>query len=1346
MRGDRYQIALIFLGAIITVLLAIFIFREAFPEYKVYQNAYVALEEYRSSYTGDPVPVFKKGVKQIYKPAEKGQAEVVDRCVSCHVAMKLEHFSPTKLKRDVNGNVVVDSAGVPVKIPNDEYVWGKIDEQIAELTDVKVLSQLKSEGNMAEVHRRKALASDLEGMKSVHMHEGDVDMTKVLAMHPLIGREENPFDFHPVEEFGCTSCHGGNGRGLVSDRSHGPVLDEWYHAEAHGPTPKFLESDPDNDPYFSKVFNHKPGHRLLFHTRPILTGDLIQANCVQCHQSSKEEFDQIAMKVGGVSERKGAEVAAIKLGIEQDKKAVLALTSLRSSLKSQGLEKTLASLQAKLQDYRLSPEELDETSQQIRFLRNFEGEGATQEALARISEEMSVYFGEGSIVREWESALTSAAEYQSVLDQFLEQRRDQEGANGALFAKLDSAERALLAEQRLESTGKELKRLAEDRNFTALAGSKVDKMLPDYQRGKELFLSQSCYACHKITGLTRGGVGPELTLEGLAYPWFVKESIVWPQADVPASQMPNFKLDHEEIEDLMTFLMAQRGENLAVSEFDKSVSVKAWEAGAKLPWEKPIEPYQLRDLDFGRAVFATQGCAACHKLKGFESEVGFSVEKGDPSWEELWAEREWFRGLFEENLAGSEIVRLVQEHGEEIDQRIVHGVREEAILETIDSIADRGVESYLSNFKFAMRAKNKETEDALAAAKTGEERELAEAERSLWKDRVRRVMMAYIQEWGLGRDVGPRLHWSGIYRDEQWLIQHFRNPAAHTAKSIMPVLPFDDTKFYALTYTLQELGRRNREEVRKIWEHRGFDPEMAFDLHCGYCHGTYREGNGPVSEWIYPIPKNLRDATFLRNLTKERAIHSIVHGVKGGPMPPWGEAPMSNANLEQKPVMTQNEIALLVDWLFEALPGERVIKEEEELPKWRYTPEDVLEELRKEGDSLEAYKEEELQKLGALDSLPKGEGFYASLEPKVYKNSTLLAEASVKEIFEEKVADFGNPDEKKFYIRRKFYTESNLKQGQQLFIANCSHCHGKEGAGNGERSTYMVDAKPRMLTNLPWIRTRDDLRLLRSIKYGVPGTSMTPWGDKTSALQRMQMVMFIRSLTDEKRMRDDLMTALFQTYETSIQSVEEQRKKASESLKTLEKSYKEALEERAKAFSELQNGQADPGSVSQLYTQEVELLASIQEKKQVDSVLVDLSEEILNEKKLLENLGIALITRKLSPLVVDQFIDLVMQKQGRYSLVSGQLVLNDQAKETEEVEKEAQVILQALRKKLEILEEQIAIWTAKYPSVERTEQLQQLANEKSSLEGLLRRVVSDLKLANDSQERQVVLYKKVFEV
>ena len=69
--------------------------------------------------------------------------------------------------------------------------------------------------------------------------------------------------------------------------------------------------------------------------------------------------------------------------------------------------------------------------------------------------------------------------------------------------------------------------------------------------------------------------------------------------------------------------------------------------------------------------------------------------------------------------------------------------------------------------------------------------------------------MMFIQEYGLGRDIAPRLHWSAIYRSDEWLIGHFRNPAAYTARSIMPVMPFNDSKFYVLTKMLRSIAKEN---------------------------------------------------------------------------------------------------------------------------------------------------------------------------------------------------------------------------------------------------------------------------------------------------------------------------------------------------------------------------------------------------------------------------------------------------------------------------------------------------------------------------------------------------------
>ena len=116
----------------------------------------------------------------------------------------------------------------------------------------------------------------------------------------------------------------------------------------------------------------------------------------------------------------------------------------------------------------------------------------------------------------------------------------------------------------------------------------VDKLTADYHHGKELFVSQACYACHRISGFARGGVGPDLTNEGNAYPWYVKQKISWPQSDLKTSTMPNYRLDHEELEDLVTFVLGQRT-GKKISDMEYKQLVEDWEAGRrKQSWEQPV--------------------------------------------------------------------------------------------------------------------------------------------------------------------------------------------------------------------------------------------------------------------------------------------------------------------------------------------------------------------------------------------------------------------------------------------------------------------------------------------------------------------------------------------------------------------------------------------------------------------------------------------------------------------------------------------------------------------------------------------------------------------------------------
>ena len=1131
MRADIYQSLLIASGIIVSILFGVFFYREIFPEYKIYQKDYLALEEFRSAYTHQPPPPFQIGVKQIVLEREDKGPAVIDRCVSCHVALQIPYFSLTKISHDLNGNIVRDAEGHPVLIPNDDYIWQKLDEKIAELRDEKVLEQLKSQGETGQIGQRLDQAKKYEALKIAHVGDQVYDVTKVLAMHPLMGGETRPFEYHPLEEYGCVLCHNGNGRGLVTDKAHGPVFDGQYAIEDQGPTPLFIERDLKNDPQFARIFNDKPGPELLFQTEPLFIGALMQAKCMQCHQTSKVQFFEATASAADLANARREQLDRLTLAYQQEKQAVVDLLKLHKLIQEKGAAQTLKYLEQLESDYALPALELEHLASQINYLKKAvkvlpDDPRADANALAKINQDLISFLGSDVLVRSLEAVYQKQGD--AALDLFLKQHQGMQGAKGSLFARGEALDLDQDLMRHAQETEQSFTSAANNPKLMSALTSDVDELTRDYQRGKELYISQACYACHRISGFARGGVGPELTFIGTGYPWFIKEKLVWPQGNLPTSTMPNMRFDHRELEDLMAFLLAQKGANRAMAQTNYQAALQAWEAGRKTTIEKPIPPAQMYDLRNSMTVFATQGCAACHRLQGFESNVGFKIEKESPTLDQLYEQQHWFKKLFpevvhfinyDEQLSGSEIAAQIEKHGKDIDDRIVSDVRQNGILEEIDRNHPEAIESLYSNFRYASRAKNHHYETLIQQEKDPNKAAQLKLEWQAWKDRVYRVLMEYIQIYGLGRLIGPHLNWSGIYRTDEWLMEHFRNPTGHVPRSIMPVFPFDDTKFYALTYMLDQLAIRNRNAVRQFWEHRGFDASEAYEMLCAQCHGIDMYGNGVISEWIYPIPKNLHNPEFLRNLTKEKAIYSITHGVKGTPMPPWGEfaqnKPAAIQNLSHGlPVLSEGEIHFLVNWLFSALPGGEVIRKESDVPKWQYTPEDVLNELREEGGRLTPLSPEN------SPSVPERSAafLHAAVIPDIYPRNDPKGETQNKDVDAvfDSVPLSTDSGANSYYIKKKYYTPYNIEQGQEFFLLNCAVCHGSEGDGSGIRGSTMEAAKPRMLTNLDWIRSRDDLRLLRSIKYGVPGTAMTPWGDLTSSLQRLQLVIFIRSLSEEK--------------------------------------------------------------------------------------------------------------------------------------------------------------------------------------------------------------------------------------
>lgn len=1355
MRSERYQIALITFGLAATALFAYFLYREIFPEYKIYQDDYMALEQFRSTYTGDPPPDFKSGVHQIvFEREDKGPARV-DRCTSCHVAMQLPHFSPNKIAYDLNGNIERSIDGTPVQIPNDDYIWKKLDDKIAGLRDTKVNEHLLQQGESSKVKARQKEADSLEALKTAKVGHHIFDVTKVLSMHPLIGKETRPFEFHPINEYGCTSCHSGNGRGLTTEKAHGPVFDGEYEAEFMGYKPEFTEKDALNDPRFSRVFNGKPGDALLFQTTPILVGNLIQSSCVQCHEQSSAVLQGIADTAGSLTSQRTKKVNAIKEGYKNEKEALLALVELKTLIDQEGLTKTIDLLNQKASDPAVLSRQRRYYEEQLKFLEKDKSGDISkrqQNLVKGINDQLIAMIGPESLVKDLQDQLAKNGSVKTI-DAFLNKEQQNSQATGSLFTKLRTVnlEEALL--KHIEETQNAVSQTVVDENTLSAMTSDVDWLTHNYQRGSQLFISQACYACHRIAGMARGGTGPELTQAGSVYPWYLKESIVWPQADLRTSTMPNFMLDHVELEDLMTFLLGQNGPTKSVSQTEYKLAIQEWEAGRKMSWEKPVAPSKIHDVRYGMTVFATQGCAACHRLEGFESNVGYQVEKEkEVGFKALYHEREWFRNIFPEEILGSSIVSIIEKNKDSIDKRIVDNVRTGSLLEELNEKYPETIDALYSNFRFASRAKNHEYEELAKQAADPEKKKEYLNKLKEWKERVRRILMMYVQEYGLGRLVGPRPNWSGIYRSDEWLMEHFHNPSAHVARSIMPVLPFDDSKFYALTYMLNVLGKQNRDALRQVWHEIGFQPEQAFELLCSQCHGEFLQGNGAVATWIYPVPKNLRNAEFLRNLTRENAILSIANGVKGTPMPPWGETPEPKPDYDGIPVLTHDEIIKLVDWLYSSLPGGTVIKSSSDVPKWQYQPHDVIDELRREGNKLEG---KPASKEGALRSQEKPqtnlgfsqndlgllttkEIYYAALEPVVSVNNT--KDEAVNDIFDVEPNPVPGESEHNYYIKKKYYTKENIERGRDFFELNCAACHGKEADGSGVRASVMFDSKPRMLTNLDWLKTRDDMRLLRSIKYGVAGTAMTPWGDLTSSLQRLQLVIFIRTLSLEKDKRDELTQALYAAFENDQSTVEELRIAEYPKLESIQKEDVATKTKRREQLATSADKDVTDMKVS-LYQKQLELEQQLQKAKARDRILLDLKQLIAKERDIYFSIGNDLISG--NEAIWKKFIQMINLNAHQFVFKDGKLSIQDMSDNRKQLQLMAKEITSILDNEKADVDKEIIAVKGKFPSSERDEELRGLQSQLTKIDKIKSKLLSGINEDLVLKDEEISLYNSL---
>ncbi|MCP5063027.1 MAG: cytochrome c [Ignavibacteriae bacterium] len=110
---------------------------------------------------------------------------------------------------------------------------------------------------------------------------------------------------------------------------------------------------------------------------------------------------------------------------------------------------------------------------------------------------------------------------------------------------------------------------------------------------------------------------------------------------------------------------------------------------------------------------------------------------------------------------------------------------------------------------------------------------------------------------------------------------------------------------------------------------------------------------------------------------------------------------------------------------------------------------------------------------------------------------------------------------------------SNLiSTGKELFVKNCSSCHGTEGKGDGVVASALKPPPRDFTKSSGWTNKRDFTGLYNTTQNGVPGTGMSAY-EFIPIGERIAIIQYIRTLGDYPSASSNEVAALDKKYELS---------------------------------------------------------------------------------------------------------------------------------------------------------------------------------------------------------------------
>jgi len=240
--------------------------------------------------------------------------------------------------------------------------------------------------------------------------------------------------------------------------------------------------------------------------------------------------------------------------------------------------------------------------------------------------------------------------------------------------------------------------------------------------------------------------------------------------------------------------------------------------------------------------------------------------------------------------------------------------------------------------------------------------------------------------------------------------------------------------------------------------------KTLYEEHCRVCHGDRGNGATWTNSVLNPPPRNFTSPQARRILTRKRMLAAVTYGRKQTAM-----IAFSNR-------LSEDDIADVVDYVRATFM---------------------------KGDVVADAGMVDLSDSGALGGGGHG-GTNGTAAPHGRAPSSIGSHGMAPRLAQQQSAVHAVDMNAPFPGGLK----SDFKRGREIYMANCTACHGVRGDGLGARA-YFIQPKPRNFLHIESRSMFNRPALFRAIMMGKAGTVMPAWGTVLSPQQVADVAEFV---------------------------------------------------------------------------------------------------------------------------------------------------------------------------------------------------------------------------------------------